>query len=342
MIYFIIGYVGVFALLILLYYRYNEFRVKSANDINTVSAKNEIELSALRDSNDKYMQDMRLQLEKMNELLNEVAALRKEKENEGKLRLNMEKQVELTMQKTKDVEKRIEDWHDAQTAIMDDSINTMMKIGNDLFKKMNESYKKENQDMRNLIGRMTQDVGAAVQKISQNYPSSSTKSGNVNEVFLAQNKLVQQEVEKVLELANSLALIAGKNYVTAKNFDEKTLPLMLCEFALIKDREYYLVDFKALRYFSEYEKISRNDQKLATETLKQRLDKYFAYLTNAKYLQSVQKILPDKNLAKKQAHLVAFLHESQIEMIKKLGYLEKALNLQIKLVDPNSINDILL
>lgn len=342
MIYFIIGYIGVFALLILLYYRYNEFRVKSANDILTISAKNELELTTLRESNNKYMQDMRTQLEKMNELLREVDALRKEKENEGKLRLSMEKQVELTMQKTKDVEKRIQDWHDAQTAIMDDSINTMIKIGNDLFKKMNESYKKENQDNRNLIGRMTQDMAATVQKLSQNYPSTSTKGGNVNEVFLPQDKLVVREVEKVVGLANSLALVAGKNYFTAKNFDAKTLPLMLCEFALTKDREYYLVDFKALRYFSEYEKISKNDKKLAAETLKQRIDKYFAYLTNPKYLHSLQKILPDKNLAKKQAHLAAFLHEEQIEMLKKLGYDDKARSQQIKLVDQNTINDILL
>jgi hypothetical protein len=342
MIYFIIGYIGVFALLILLYYRYNEFRVKSANDIITVSAKNELELNSLRESNNKYLQDMRAQLEKMNELLREVEELRKEKENESKLRLTTEKQVELAMQKTKDVEKRIEDWHDAQTAIMDDSIDTMLKIGNDLFKKMNESYKKENQDMRNLIGRMTQDVAVAVQKISQNYPSSSTKGGNVNEVFLPQDKLLQQEVEKVVELSHSLALVAGKNYFTAKNFDAKSLPLMLCEFALIKDRDYYLVDFKALRYFSEYEKVSKNDQKLALDTLKQRLDKYFVYLTNPKYLQSLQKILPDKNLAKKQAHLTIFVQGAQIEIIKKLGYLEKARNLQIKVLDTNSINDILL
>lgn len=342
MIYFIIGYIGVFALLILLYYRYNEFRVKSANDIITVSAKNELELNSLRESNNKYLQDMRAQLEKMNDLLREVEELRKEKENESKLRLTTEKQVELAMQKTKDVEKRIEDWHDAQTAIMDDSIDTLLKIGNDLFKKMNESYKKENQDMRNLIGRMTQDVAVAVQKISQNYPSSSTKGGNVNEVFLPQDKLLQQEVEKVVELSHSLALVAGKNYFTAKNFDAKSLPLMLCEFALIKDRDYYLVDFKALRYFSEYEKVSKNDQKLALETLKQRLDKYFVYLTNPKYLQSLQKILPDKNLAKKQAHLTIFVQAAQIEIIKKLGYLERAQNLQIKVLDTNSINDILL
>lgn len=342
MIYFIIGYVGVFALLILLYYRYNEFRVKSANDIITVSAKTELELSALRESNNKYMQDMRTQLEKMNELLREVDALRKEKENEAKLRLTTEKQVELTMQKTKDVEKRIQDWHDAQTAIMDDSINTMLKIGNDLFKKMNDSYKKENQDMRNLLGRMTQDVAGAVQKLSQNYPSSSTKGGNVNEVFVAQDKFVQQEIEKTVALANSLALTAGKNYFTAKNFDAKSLPLMLCEFALLKDREYFLVDFKALRYFSEFEKIKKTDEKLAVETLKQRFDKYFAYLTNPKYLQSLQKILPDKNLAKKQAHLTIFLHSAQVEMLKKISYLQKAENLQIKVVDGNSINDILL
>lgn len=342
MIYFIIGYIAVFALLILLYYRYNEFRIKSANDIITVSAKNELELNALRESNDKYAQDMRAQLEKMNDLLREVEEIRKEKENESKLRLTTEKQVELAVQKTKDVEKRIEDWHDAQTAIMDDSIDTMLKIGNDLFKKMNESYKKENHDMRNLIGRMTQDVAVAVQKISQNYPSSSTKGGNVNEVFLPQDKLLQKEVEKVVELSHSLALTAGKDYFTAKNFDAKSLPLMLCEFALIKDRDYYLVDFKALRYFSEYEKVNKNDHKLALETLKQRLDKYFVYLTNPKYLQSLQKILPDKNLAKKQAHLTIFLQDAQIEIIKKLGYLEKARNLQIKVLDTNSINDILL
>ncbi len=59
-------------------------------------------------------------------------------------------------------------------------------------------------------------------------------------------------------------------------------------------------------------------------------------------MQSLQKILPDKNLAKKQAHLVAFLQAAEIEMLKKIGYADKAQSMQIKLVNANSINDILL
>jgi hypothetical protein len=343
MIYLIIGYVVALALVILLYFRYSEFRVKAANESKTISEKYEAELVDLREANNKYLQDLQAQTKRANDVLQEMNDLRKEKENETKLRLNTEKQVELTMQKTKDIEKRIQDWHDAQDAIIDDSMQAILQVGNDLFRKLNESFKEETQNSRNLIGKFTQDLKEFLQANNFEKPSSQSASSNVSDVLPTQNKTISTQLEKLINISKSLALNSAKDFFIKENFDESKKPFMLCEYALIKDREVYLIDFKALNYLNEYEKISKKDKDLATKTLKQRLDKYFLYLTNAKYQQSILKILPSRNVAKKPVKLVFLLEDAKdLELIKNLGYLQKAQNSNIAVFDSNHINDILL
>lgn len=343
MIYLIIGYVIAILLMVLLYSRYSEFRVKAANERMAISEKYESELNSLRESNDRYLTDLQAKTQQANDILREIDELRKEKENETNLRLNTEKQVELSLQKTKDIEKRIQDWHDAQTAIMDDSMEAILQVGNDLFTKLNDSYKEEAQHNHNLIEKLTKDLKEVLQKKHEEQPNSKTSSSNVRDVFITQNKTIATQLTKLINISKSLTLNAAKDYFTKENFDENKKPFMLCEYALIKDREIYLVDFKTLNYLNEYEKISKKDKDLAVNTLKQRLDKYFAYLTNPKYQQSILKILPDNNSNKKTINLALLVANAKdLELIKNLGYLQKAQIANIKIFDSNNINDILL
>jgi hypothetical protein len=57
-----------------------------------------------------------------------------------------------------ELEQRIEDWSVIQDAIMCDTRDYMIKIGNDLFKKLNEIYKKEVEANRKLIGNIEQKI----------------------------------------------------------------------------------------------------------------------------------------------------------------------------------------
>ena len=64
-------------------------------------------------------------------LLFEIENLHKEKDEELKLRLEAEKQIELAIQKTSDVQQRIEDWKNLQEANLKDATDAIMKVGND-------------------------------------------------------------------------------------------------------------------------------------------------------------------------------------------------------------------
>ena len=94
----------------LLYSRYSEFRVKAANERMAISEKYESELKfSTGKANDRYLTDLQTKTQQANDILREIDELRKKKMRTN-LRLNTEKQVELSLQKTKDIEKRIQDW----------------------------------------------------------------------------------------------------------------------------------------------------------------------------------------------------------------------------------------
>ena len=64
-----------------------------------------------------------------------------------------------------------------KTAIMDDSMEAILQVGNDLFTKaFNDSYKEEAQHNHNLIEKLTKDLKEVLQKKHEEQPNSKTSS----------------------------------------------------------------------------------------------------------------------------------------------------------------------
>lgn len=341
MIYIITGYVGVLILVILLYYRYSEFRVKSVAENKSLIEKYEAQLNDLRQENTKIMQEGKGTSDKMESVLSELNNLRKEKENEAKMRLSAEKQVEIAMQRAEDIENRINDWQEMQDAVMRDCMDSILKVGNDLYKKLNESYKNEVETTKNLLAKFTKNIVDSTGKSP--VAAAPTKSPTqTQESPTVGSSSIKKAVEGVVEMASSGSLV-GRDYFLPQNFDAKIAPLVLCELVFLKKQHLYFIDFKALRYLEEYNSLKAKDQKFATDNLKQRLDKYLAYLSNPKYNDSILKALAPRKIKYDKVVNVLFVSKADdLAILKEIGYQAKAESLKIELVDEGSIANITL
>lgn len=331
-------------MMILLYYRYSEFRINSVNEAKKVSEKYEEQLNVLRIANDKVIKDSKESNDKLQSLLSEINNLRKEKENEAKLRLNAEKQIELTMQKAEEVDKRINDWHEMQEAVMKDCMDSIFKVGNDLYKKLNESYKVETETSKNIIGKFSKNISDLFEKFSKPNAFEDKPHDKIKEAAEVKTAAsVKDAVSNIVDTMKSSGLLVGRDYFLPQNFDPKIAQLMLCELVFFKGHHLYFIDFKGLRYFEEYEALKGKNKDVALENLKQRLDKYFVYLSNPKYSESILKVLAARKIKFDKISIVSFVSSpNEIAVLKESGYNQKAQDLKVEIVDSNEINNIIL
>lgn len=371
MIYLIIGNIVAFFLAAFLYYKYSQLQIKAAKEAKSLGEKYQAQIGELRSSSDKLNSESKNNLTKIESLLSEINELRKEKENEAKLRLNAEKQVELALQQNEEFEKRMDDWHELQEAAMQDSLNAMLKVGNDLFRKMGETYKNENEITKNFISKIAKTLSdlieksfkesaqkqaeiaqaqAKIQAVKEQQPQqiqiptpTSNAAKQVKEASSLNSVIVKDAVSSVVETAKDFGLLINKDYFLPQNFAADLIKLVLCDLIILREKTLYFIDFKAVRYFEEFKNLSKKDKNFATENLKQRLDKYFTYLANIKYQQSILKALSSSNVRYEKISVAFFVGSSKEEAVmQEIAYDKKAINLKLKIFNDSSINDIIL
>ncbi len=91
-------------------------------------------------------------------LLKENKRLKKEKEEEMVLRNEAEKQVELTLQQSGEMQKRMSDWKIIQDAAMKDSKSAIIDIGNVLYFKLTKDLKIKVDEVKNLLEQMDKRI----------------------------------------------------------------------------------------------------------------------------------------------------------------------------------------
>ena len=128
MIYIIISNVGLAIMMILVYGRYSRFRIISSGEIKNLKSKLTKEIEERKSVEEKLTQLTKVDGDKIAELIRVSDDLRREKEGEIKIRVEAEKQIEITLQKTEEVQKRIQDWRLIQDATMKDSKDAIVKI----------------------------------------------------------------------------------------------------------------------------------------------------------------------------------------------------------------------
>lgn len=361
MIYIIISNVGMAIMMIFLYFRYSRFRLTSSSEIKELRQKNEAQAEELRNADSKILSSTKNDTEKVESLLREVTELRKEKENEIKLRLGAEKQIELTLQKTNEIERRMNDWRIMQDAVMRDSKDAIMKVGNDLYKKLSDNYKIEVETNKNLIGKVSKNITDFMEKISamQHAPAAAAHQAAKPAAPAAAHKEAapaapkMQEIQvadpskkliaDLVETAKASGRMANKDYFLPGNFDEQKAKLMLCEFAFLSGKTLDIIDFKASRYFAEHEQLKVKNKVGADMILRQKLDKYFAYLENPKYRESIMKVMSStKAKFEKTAIVIALRSKADLQVIKEIRYFEKAHKMGFEVMDFDGVNNIVL
>ncbi len=341
------------AMMIFIYFRYSRFRITSAAEIKGMREKFSTLEQELKESEHKLLLETKTEGNKIQNLLVEIDELRKEKENEVRLRLNAEKQIELTLQKIHDLERMIDDWQLMQDAVMNDCKDTMFKIGNDLYKKLNVTYRQETETNKNLVGKLSKNISEFFEKASTNLTLAPVKNAPKmhEEKAVITQKTHQTHLDDhtknlisdLIKTMNASGRMANKDYFLPANFDEQRAKLMLCELAFCNSGNLYLLDFKSCRYVDEYEASKQTNEMWAQENLKQKFERYVAYLGNPKYRDSILKSLAASRIKFDKVMVIALVPlPEEVKLLKNMGYQNKAHNLGIEILDFDEVNNIIL
>lgn len=283
-------------------YLHNENKNLAKNLKNTIEEK-------LQNAN-QLLIDNQQDNEKIQSLLLEIDELRKSKEKEVTLRLEAEKQIALALEKTETVRKEMKDWSLAQDAAIQNSKDSIMKVGNDLYNKL----QKKLTAITNVKSNFKQKV-----KISDNNAS----------------KNVQQQFLSLIKANNKTA---NQDYFIADELSEKA-KLFFCELAVLKDQNIYIFDLKAINYFQQY--YDNSNQEKALKILQQKLKKYFSYLGNLKYKRSIVKIIKSHNSNFNDVNIFMILpSQKEINLLKKIKLYSKAQKITDNIIDVDQANNL--
>lgn len=348
MIYIIASNIGLALMMIIIYVRYSHFRISSIAEIRDLRKKLDKEVEFRKGVESNLESTTKGANQKTESLLREVGGLRKEKESEVKLRLEAEKQIELALQKTSEVQKRMKDWSIVQDAVMKDYKESIVKLGNELFKKMNDSYKVEVETNRNLIGRISQTVAELMEKNFSTAKKSTPKAQEEQyvldqEVERSENDIVKTLVADLHKTMKANGHFVNKDYFLPSNFDKTKAKLLLCEIAYVAEERLYIIDFKACRYLAEYKNLKATNKVEADAALKQKLDKYVAYLSNKKYRDSILKVLATTTAKfSGEIMIVGLSSQEDVKIMKEFRYYEQLRKLDFEVMDFDEINNLVL
>lgn len=379
MSYIIISNIGLAVMMLVVFLRYSHFRLNYKKDLEKQKKIYDQQIAELKKTEVVVdTESLKAETQKNENLTREIQELERQRDSDLKLRISAEKQIEVTNKKMQELQKRIEDWSVIQDSILNDTRDTMVKIGNDLFKKLNDSYKQEALTNRNLIGRVsktqdeqkeflnhfgqsvTQQISSFQQKISSSSIANNSSSNqvlngvtslasvnnnqNTSNSSQPQNNSVKADnlsdvktkklLEDIVETMKAAGRLSNKDYFLATNFDDQRAKLMLCELVFAAADRCYVMDFKAIKIFNEYEKLLPANQQQAQDFLKDKFSKYLAYLANPKYIESIDKVLKSARVAKeKNVIILALSSKKEIGVIKDLGIYDQVKKFNIEVMD---------
>ena len=339
----IISNIGLALMMVIVYARYSKFRLSSGAEIRELHKKLELEAAEKESWRDKLLTETKTEGEKVEELLHEIDELRKDKESEVKLRLEAEKQIELALQKTDEIQKRMHDWSVVQEAVMKDSKDAIIKVGNELFKKLNDSYKVEVESSKNLLGKFSKNISESFEKSMATVASVVAKQASGGAAVAkkdaghASTVSSSKQINNLIEVMKKNGWAVNKEYFLPTNFDEQKAKLFFCEMAFVSLDKLYIVDLKASHYLEEYQ--HSHDEKV----FKQKFDRYLDYLANPKYFDSILKVLAASEVKFDSSGIViALSSKEELQLLKDAGYYDKARKIASEILDFDAVNNLVL
>lgn len=334
MLYFAISNIGLAIMMIVVYVRYSKLAITSGHQIKDLKQKIVNEVSEKNALQEQLFTETQGDNERIAQALKEVDEIRKEKEYEMKLRLEADKQIQLALQRTEEVQKRMQDWRIIQDAVMKDAKEEIANLADTISEKMSENYRRAGESNQNLLTEISHNIqqlsSGEKEAVSEMKARKTTRTTSVNDLS---NSLIDELVDTMRASGH----IANKDFFLSQNFDVNKAKLFLCEIAFINEGKLHIIDFKSNRYLDEYQKDKD------ANSLQLRFKKYLAYLSNAKYSDSVQKALASSNVAFNDIEIViALSSESEIALLQKIGCYESALDMGFVVADFDMLNNIIL
>ncbi len=262
-------------------------------------------------------------------LLADVDSLRKEKDEELKMRLEAEKQIDLALQKTKDVQRRIDDWKIIQEANLQDATDSIVKVGNDLYDRLIVNHKAESETIRNKVDDTVKNIYDYLEKIVKQvqflnvHNIDGHKAVSVAIGMNSEAININHQSRNLEDILKSAHLQPAIDYFMHHNLPDEVKKSVLCETMIALDKSSsIIVDIKSAKYFLELFS-GRSRQEADVEVnFKQKIDRYLAYLTNPKYRSNIlnyfarqQIILPTA-----QNSLIMLVpSDKEVEEFKNLG-----------------------
>ena len=263
-------------------------------------------------------------------LLFEIENLHKEKDEELKLRLEAEKQIELAIQKTSDVQQRIEDWKNLQEANLKDATDAIMKVGNDLYQRLIKSHKVETEEMQNRINQTINNISGYLEKIvsqTQFLTNNNIDSKQAVKTAISINrdsKFDHKDHHSTLEeVLQSAGLKPGSNYYPQELIPEDIRKSIPCEsFVILNEHECLVIDTKSLKFFGElHENKSKNDPD-SISIFQKKIERYLSYLSNPKYKSNIVNYFSSHSLIPKEINTYLIMlvpTEKEISEFLSLG-----------------------
>lgn len=347
MIYIIISNVGLIIMTFVIYFRYSALKLRGLSKANELQKRLDEEIAAHKEFEYKYSKVAAVDAEKVEALFREIDELRKEKEGEVKLRLAAERRTDLALQKTIEVEKRMEDWHAMQDAAMRDSKDLIIKIGNDLYRKLTETYKNEIEINKSVAAKVSQ----IFEKITgsgdlQTHVTSGQKTAAASLASRAvplQSEPVKKLVGEFVEIMKASGHLSNQNYFLPTNFDGQKSKLLLCEVAFLSGAKLHALDFKACEYIADFNANKEKNLAGARKILQKKIEDYFAYLSEAKYRDSIGKVMVASRVACESIEVIAVVSKkADLQILKDLDLAAKANSLGLKLIDFDLATNIVL
>jgi hypothetical protein len=322
MIYIIISNIGLAIMTIIVYTRYSALKISSGKQIRELYKKEHDLCKMLNDSatekkslEDKLMNNSTIEnypkKDKSNEdLLREIDQLRKEKEVEIRARLEVEKKSELALQKMEDIQKRMDDWRIIQDSVMKDSRDAILKVGDNLYKKIHESHQHE-----------VELVSQALDKFNH---QDSYHNNDIHHISV--ENISKKLVNILVSDLNEKNFLEKKDYFLPADFNADKSK-MLCELLFVDNSNLNLIDLKASHYFDEYHQLKQKKSTLAENFLKQKLERYWAYVSNPKYQHSIEKLLHSKEIKFSATKIIIAVNdEEDLKILENSIHYEKTIN----------------
>jgi len=264
-------------------------------------------------------------------LVEEIDQIRKEKEEEITLRLETEKEIQLALQKTEDVEQRIDDWKVIQEANMEDSVSAMRNIGHELLEELMLSHKNESENLRHSVEETVRNVYEYLEKIARqvqflnahNVDGHKAVSAAIGIHYNQDAVNINQHSKNLENILKSAHCEPGIDYFMRYKFSDEAKKSVLCEaLFVVENDDLLIVDIRAIRFFVQYFAAVHKKDPAAKKTLKEKMDRYFSYLTNPKYRNNIVGYFAKQGIVKRdaQSSIIMLLPGSRdVKLFSSLG-----------------------